>query len=126
MGKTIMAVIVVALLCLVGMSSASGQESKKELMDKLRDLRAKKAALIQECDDNMRRLDKEAEDKIYELRVNFRKSREAVLAERDNKRKQVNTDYNATIKPMLKEENKLVSLVGRDALEDFAKVQKKK
>ncbi len=115
-------VIIVLAICF-NVSGLFAENSKEEAKAKLSDLRQKKGEMMNEYKMNLHKIDKEAEDKTSALKVDFRKAREECLSDKHNRSEKLRKDFESKLKPMLKEENELVELVGRDAREDFVKTK---
>ena len=122
--RTMAIIIVLSLLCAAQALAAAETGPKQEFINELSDLRVKKAALMDGYREDVRKLNKESEAKIDEFKVEFRKSRDAVLADKDAKYKKLTADYNAAIKPLLKREEELIPMAGSDMREDFVKTKR--
>ena len=114
-----------AVFCLV-YSAGLAEEGKEAEMAKLKELRQKKADMTAEYEANLDSVEKIAADKMAVIKSDFRKAREACLEERHSKSEQLRKDYEAKLKPMLKEETQLIKTIGREAKEDFAKPRHKR
>ncbi len=120
-----MAIFVPLVFCLISSAEAAQQE-KEGLKAKLSDLRNKKHEMTSEYKLNLDKINRKTEDKIAVLKTNFRKAREECLAEKHENSEQLRKDFESKLRPILKEEEELVQMVGRDAREDFARSKAKK
>ncbi|GEM_PF-6314944 len=91
--------------------------------EELRQLRETKAKLNMEYEDQMRRLHKESEDRMAGIKADYRKTREALIADMDSKMKQTRLSYESKLKPMLREEDRLIGSLGPSANQDFARTK---
>jgi len=114
-------IISVCLVLLLAAAVAAAGGTKEEAMAELMDLREKKAAVTEDYKANLEKIEREAEEKMAQIKKNFRLAREECLAQRHDRSDALRKEYEAMLRPMIKEEEELVELVGRDAREDFAK-----
>ena len=116
--------IIVAAVFFLTSFTALAEQTKPELQTKLRDLRQAKASMSNDYAESLRKINKEADDKIAGLKRDYRVARDACLEAKHNKSEELRKDFEGRLKPMLKNENSLVEQVGRDAREDFVKIRK--
>lgn len=117
-------IVVVFLSAGLACSFAAEQGTeKRDLIDKLRVLRENKAATISEYDENLHKVDREAEERMAVIKTEYRKAREECIKSKRAKTVQLRKDFEDKLKPMLREEAQLVEMVGRDASEDFVKTK---
>lgn len=103
--------------------AVSAEESKEKLKEELTNLRNKKAEMTLEYKNGLREAQKECDDKLTDIKSRFRISRQECLDARYEKSENLRKNYENKLKPMLKEEDRLVELIGRDAREDFARTR---
>ena len=119
--KSILSGLFVALAFCFVCAAVSAEGTKAEMMAKLKDLREKKLEMTEEYEANLKKIEKEAEEKMAEIKKSYRIAHDECLADRHNKSEALRKDYEGKLKPVIKEEGELTELVGRDAREDFAK-----
>jgi len=126
MAKNIIVTLFICLAFCFTSFRAAAQDDKKDAKDRLTKLNIQKAEMTEEYKRNLQEVDKQAEEKTAKIKKDYRIAHDECLAERHNKSKELRKDYEAKLKPMIKEEEELVNFIGREAKEDFAKARPKK
>ena len=119
------AIFFAAIFYLIG-RTLSADESKDELMTRLKALRDKKTEMSNVYDAETHKVKVTAEQEMDRLKKEYRIGREACLQEKNNRSGKLLKDYEDRLKPLLREESELVGLIGKDAGSDFARTGKKK
>lgn len=124
MGKKIIYLTVPIFLAVsFSLSSISAQDTTEGYKAKLKSLRKEKAQLTIDYEEAVHEVNKAAEDKMAKIKTEFRVAREECLHEKETKTTQLFKDYQMKLKPMLKEEEGLIDLLGSGATMDFVKTK---
>lgn len=94
--------------CLVA-GIAMAKDSAEEAKLRLRDIREKKAQLTFNYEENIRKTHGEFEDKMAIIKEDYRKARENCIEERNKKSRKLQEDYENELKPIIREEDQLLS-----------------
>lgn len=124
--KFALAIFFLSLIFCFNSFSAQAEQEKEDLKARLSDLRNKKFEMTDEYKKNLHDVERESEKRMSEIKTDFRKAREACLSDKHEKSEQLRKDFESRLKPMLKEEEGLVELIGREAREDFVKTKAEK
>lgn len=104
-------------------SVLSFAQEAKDLKARLRELRNEKAHLTFEYEDELHKLNRATEDKIGKFKADFHAARAECLQEKRDKAKELREGYEGKVKPLIKEEEELIRLVGPDEESNFAKTR---
>lgn len=101
------------------------EESTEGLKARLDELRQKKAQGKYDYDEELVKINKEADEKISKLKAEFHKTRDEYLRDKKDKTDKLRAGYDDRIKPILDEEKKIVEVIGASLGMNFAKPKKR-
>jgi hypothetical protein len=113
----------IMFICQIFGPAEAVQPENKALMEKLVQLREKKAELITKHDEEQYRLNRECENRLTSLKKEYRASHDECVRTRRENSEKMRKDFENALKPILKEEALLIDAIGRDASEDFVKTK---
>lgn len=100
------------------------QEDTEGLKKDLKSLRVKKADMLVDYNIGIHNIKKESEERMDKIKKEYSSVREECLADEHNKTTNLRKDYEKSLKEAMKEEERLIRLIGPDAREDFAKARR--
>lgn len=126
MAKNIIVTLFICLALSFVSFCAAAQDDMKEAKEGLARLNIQKAEMTKEYKRNLQEVDKQAEEKMAKIKKDYRIAHDECLAERHSKSEALRKEYESKLRPIIKEEEKLVEQIGREAKEDFARARPNK
>lgn len=111
------------MFCFILDQRLYAQGGGEDLKAKMRDLREKKALLMIGHENDLHELNKANEEKLRKIGSEFRIARDGCLNEKRAKARELRKAYEGKLKPMLKEEEELIKILGPSEGNNFAKTR---